>query len=96
MITCKRLPTEYWRENCAMTFIDDRDGIRLRDSIGVDRIMWSSDFPHLDSSWPESQRFLDDQLAGVSDHDRRLIVAENCIRLYGLDTRAPASSSEVR
>jgi predicted TIM-barrel fold metal-dependent hydrolase len=84
MITCKRLPTEYWRENCFMTFIDDRDGIRLRDSIGVDRIMWSSDFPHLDSSWPESQRFLDTQLADVPDRERRQIVAETCARLYGL------------
>jgi predicted TIM-barrel fold metal-dependent hydrolase len=86
MITCKRLPTEYWRENCHMTFIDDRDGIRLRESIGVDRIMWSSDFPHLDSSWPESRRFLDTQLADIPDAERRQIVAENCARLYHLDT----------
>jgi predicted TIM-barrel fold metal-dependent hydrolase len=92
MITCKRLPTEYWRENCHMTFIDDRDGIRLRDSIGVDRIMWSSDFPHLDSSWPESQRFLKTQLGGVPDDEQRLIVAENCIRLYGLARRPGAPS----
>ena len=79
-----------------MTFIDDRDGIRLRDSIGVDRIMWSSDFPHLDSSWPESQRFLDDQLAGVPDEERRRIVAENCIRLYGLRDRRAAPVSGGR
>ena len=96
MITCKRLPTEYWRENCAMTFIDDRDGIRLRDSIGVDRIMWSSDFPHLDSSWPESRRFLDDQLAGVPEDERRRIVAENCIRLYGLRDRLAAPLAGAR
>jgi uncharacterized protein len=96
MISCKRLPTEYWRENCAMTFIDDRDGIRLRDAIGVDRMMWSSDFPHLDSSWPESQRFLDEQLAGVPDDERRLLAAENCIRLYGLGDRLAAPRSVAR
>src|SRR5262245_54948082 len=92
MIICKRLPSDYWRENCAMTFIDDGDGIRLRESIGVERIMWSSDFPHLDSSWPESRRFLDQQLVGVPGDERHRIVAENCIRLYGLQERLAPSA----
>ena len=84
MVTCTRLPSEYWRQNCYLTFIDDLPGILLRDYIGVDRMMWSSDFPHLDSSWPESQQFLNKHLAGVAADDVRLIVAQNCVRLYGL------------
>ena len=56
----------------------------LRKFIGVDRLMWSSDFPHLDSSWPESQQFLKKHLAGVPADEACSIVAENCLRLYNL------------
>lgn len=84
MVICKNLPSEYWRQNCYMTFIDDLDGILVRESIGVERIMWSSDFPHLDSSWPESQQFLNKHLAGVPADEASLIVAGNCVRLYNL------------
>jgi len=87
-------PTEYFQRQCYVTYIRDELGVKYRNDIGVDRIMWSSDFPHLDSSWPESRRFLDDQLVGVPDDERRLIVAENCIRLYGLrDRLAPPLAS---
>jgi predicted TIM-barrel fold metal-dependent hydrolase len=84
MVVCKRLPSDYWRQNCYLTFIDDPPGILVREHIGVDRIMWSSDFPHLDSSWPESQQFLNKQLAGVAADEVRQMVAGNCVRLYTL------------
>jgi predicted TIM-barrel fold metal-dependent hydrolase len=84
MVTCERLPSEYWHEHCYLTFIDDLPGVMLRKFIGVDRIMWSSDFPHLDSSWPESQQFLDRHLADVPEAEARPIIAENCVRLYHL------------
>jgi predicted TIM-barrel fold metal-dependent hydrolase len=84
MVICKRLPSEYWRENCYLTFIDDPPGILVREHIGVDRMMWSSDFPHLDSSWPESQQFLNKHLAGVAADEVQQIVAGNCMQLYQL------------
>jgi predicted TIM-barrel fold metal-dependent hydrolase len=84
MVVCERLPSEYWRQHCYLTFIDDPPGILVREHIGVDRLMWSSDFPHLDSSWPESQQFLNKQLAGVAADEVHQIVAGNCLRLYNL------------
>ena len=84
MVRCQRLPSEYWREHCYLTFIDDVPGVMLREFIGVDRMMWSSDFPHLDSSWPESRQFLDRHFAGVPADHMQSIVADNCVRLYGL------------
>jgi predicted TIM-barrel fold metal-dependent hydrolase len=84
MVVCQRLPSDYWRQNCYLTFIDDAPGILVREHIGVDRIMWSSDFPHLDSSWPESQQFLNKQLAGVPADEVRQMVAGNCVQLYNL------------
>ena len=81
MVRCQRLPSEYWHEHCYLTFIDDLPGVMLREFIGVERIMWSSDFPHLDSSWPESQRFLEKHLAAVPADEARPIVADNCMRV---------------
>lgn len=84
MVRCRRLPSEYWHEHCYLTFIDDVPGIILREFIGVGRMMWSSDFPHLDSSWPESRQFLDRHFAGVPTAHRQSIVADNCVQLYQL------------
>ena len=84
MVRCRRLPSEYWHEHCYLTFIDDVPGIILREFIGVGRMMWSSDFPHLDSSWPESRQFLDRHFAGVPTAHRQSIVADNCVHLYQL------------
>ncbi len=47
-------PSEYFRRQVYATFIQDRAGIRLRDLIGVDNLMWSSDYPHTDTTWPNS------------------------------------------
>ncbi len=80
----KRSPGEYVRENVYSTFIEDRLGIEMRETIGVDNQMWSSDYPHSDSSWPNSQRLIRDQLEGVSDEDKRKLLSENAARLYRL------------
>ncbi len=83
MVRCKRLPSEYWHPHCYLTFLDDLPGIMLREFIGVDRIMWSSDFPHLDSSWPESRRFLEEHLT-TSPQRRPDRLSQGRTRLYGL------------
>ena len=84
MVKCQRLPSDYWHQHCYLTFIDDVPGVMLREFIGVGRMMWSSDFPHLDSSWPESRQFLERHFAGVPSEHMQSIVAENCVRLYQL------------
>jgi predicted TIM-barrel fold metal-dependent hydrolase len=62
----------------------DRTAILAREVIGADRLMWSSDFPHGDSTWPDSQQVIDEQFAGVPDEDQRLILHDNAARMYGL------------
>lgn len=39
-------------------FFDDPVGIKLRDEVGVDKIMWGGDFPHVESDWPRSSEHL--------------------------------------
>ena len=52
--------------------------------IGEDTIMWGSDYPHPDGIWPDSQKWIAEDLAGVSPAVQRKIVCENAGKLYGL------------
>jgi predicted TIM-barrel fold metal-dependent hydrolase len=62
--------------------IDDPTTLRVRDRIGVDRIMVETDYPHADSSWPDTQELLEDRLAGLSDDEIAAITHGNAARLF--------------
>lgn len=79
------LPSFYYYRNMAMTFIDEPDPIRhLLPRLGVENVMWSSDYPHPVSSWPKSQSVVEDLFGGFSDADRDAIVCGNAERIWGL------------
>jgi predicted TIM-barrel fold metal-dependent hydrolase len=77
------LPSEYWRRNMFVEFMEDVLGIELRQHIGVENMLWGSDFPHAESTWPQSKQFLDRIFAGVPEQDRRKITSENAAKLFG-------------
>lgn len=77
-------PSEYFRRQFYATFIEDPLFASTLPRLGADNIMWSSDFPHLASSWPRSSAFIDATLEGVGEADRRKIVHDNVRRLYGI------------
>ena len=52
----KKMPSEYWRNQCRATFQFDRIGTKLIEDMGVETLMWGSDFPHPDGVWPESAK----------------------------------------
>ncbi len=79
------LPSDYFRRNMAMTFIWDKSGVAVREWVGVDNLMWSNDYPHDDSSWPNSSKGVEYMFAGVPAADRRKIEAENAAKLYGFN-----------
>ena len=79
------LPTAYFHRNVSLTFIDEPLAIqRLRDVIGVENMMWSSDFPHPVTSWPNSKKVIEEQFAGVPADERELILSGNAARVWGL------------
>ena len=78
------LPSVYFERQVFSTFQEDRPGIVTRHLIGLDNIMWASDYPHSDTTWPHSKKFIDDQFEGVPDDERAKIVCTNAARLYGL------------
>jgi uncharacterized protein len=80
----KMSPTEYFQRNMAVTFMDDEFGLRQRHDLGVENILWSTDFPHPATTWPNSRSVVDRQFADIPDDERELICAGNASRLYNL------------
>lgn len=85
-------PSQYWKRNFLITFEDDEIGIRTRDVIGVQNLMWGNDYPHGDSTFPGSQGILDELFAG-QEHDRLAITAVNACELYRLPLAASAAEA---
>ena len=77
--------SEYVRRQVWATFLDDSVGAAWFETHGVDTFMWGSDFPHSDSTWPESQSVLRKNLAGVGESVGRKLVCDNAAQLYGID-----------
>jgi uncharacterized protein len=83
--TLSRLPSEYFRANVSVTFQDDWVAFQTTHLVNHERLLWASDHPNADSTFPNSQRVLAEQTAHLSDRVRDDIVWRNCARLYGLD-----------
>ncbi|MGE5269914.1 MAG: amidohydrolase family protein [Thiohalocapsa sp.] len=79
------LPSDFFRRNVVLSFQEDAIGIRLRDVIGVDSMMWGSDYPHSESTFPQSRKILAEILAGVPDDEQAKIAGSNTARVYGFD-----------
>jgi predicted TIM-barrel fold metal-dependent hydrolase len=56
--------------------------------VNIERMMWANDFPHSDSTWPWSQKLLQEQLTHMSEAEKNLILHDNVAKLYKLDTSA--------
>ena len=82
----ERLPSDYIREHCYWGFQHDKVGVSLRHHMGVDRLIWATDFPHQESDWPESMRIVERNFAGVPDGERYRMVAGNAIEFFHLES----------
>jgi predicted TIM-barrel fold metal-dependent hydrolase len=80
----KMKPSEYWRRQCRATFQFDRIGTKMVDEMGVETLMWGSDYPHPDGIWPESSKYIEEQFAGLKPDVVRKITCENAAKFYNL------------
>jgi len=78
------LPSEVLQRNFWFCALDDDSGMLVRDRIGVDHILVESDYPHADSSWPNTQAMLTRQLRdqGVPDDEAAAITWKNASELF--------------
>ncbi|MGH7844764.1 MAG: amidohydrolase family protein [Candidatus Binatia bacterium] len=85
----ERKPSEIIKEHCLWGFMDNPIGVQLRHCVGVDKVLWSTDFPHDPSDWPNSQATIERNFAGVPEDERYLMLAGNAIRFFKLDAIVP-------
>ncbi len=76
------LPSEYLDRNCKVGIVSDQFGVQNCDSVGVDMMMWCSDFPHHITDWPHSRYLINSMAQGLDPGKRRKIFCENAGRLY--------------
>jgi predicted TIM-barrel fold metal-dependent hydrolase len=81
----QRPPSSYWYSNMSGTFVRDDYGVRNRHEVGVDNMMWSTDYPHHGNDWPYSRRVINETMAGLAPDEKHRIVCGNAIRVFGLD-----------
>ena len=79
------LPSEYMKRNAYLTFMRDRSGILSREITGIDNLMWSTDYPHLDSTWPKSREMIDRLVGDIPEDEAHKIIAGNAARLYNFN-----------
>jgi predicted TIM-barrel fold metal-dependent hydrolase len=79
-----RKPSEYIVPNWRFTFVIDRYGVTNRHAIGVDSMMWSTDYPHHGCDWPNSRRTVGEMFKDVPAAERRAILHDNVARLYDI------------
>jgi predicted TIM-barrel fold metal-dependent hydrolase len=79
-------PSEYWARQCSVgaSFMS-RAECEMRHAIGVPTILWGSDFPHDEGTWPATAAALRETFHGVPEDELRAMLGENALRVYALD-----------
>src|SRR4051794_25323950 len=79
------LPSHYFRRNIHLTFIEDPwVTTDARYDLGVNNIMWSTDYPHPVSSWPNSRQIISEQVGTLPQEEQDLILCDNAARVWNL------------
>jgi len=92
-----KLPSDIFRERFITCFIDDSFGLRNRADIGIDSICWEADYPHSDSTWPNSPErvFSSMTAAGLSDAEMHAVTHQNALRHFRFDAFAHRPAAEA-
>lgn len=78
----KVTPTEIFRRQCSVSLSYDSVGLAMREAIGVDNILWHSEFPMPATTWPDSARAIEQNFNGIPVKDRERVLSTNAARLY--------------
>ena len=79
-------PSEYFARNVSVgASCIPRADLAYKDILGVDKMMWGSDYPHPEGTWPQTQQYYKDVFSGIAEDEGRKILGGNAIDWYGLD-----------
>lgn len=81
----RSMPSEIFARNFWATFMLDTVGVELRHRMNLDHLLWSTDYPHSGSDWPDSRVTIERQFRGVPRTEVKRMLHANCKELYGLD-----------
>jgi predicted TIM-barrel fold metal-dependent hydrolase len=91
-----RMPSEYYRDHVKFSFIVDRMAMTLRHYIGIDMLMFGTDFPHSVGTFPNTRDWIEDLFEGVPEDERRKVLVDNVADFYGLDKTAELTPTPER
>jgi predicted TIM-barrel fold metal-dependent hydrolase len=80
-------PMEYFHRQVSFTYINQPDAVENRHLIGVDNLMFATDYPHTAATWPHSQEIVERDAAQMTPEERRKLTHDNALRIFGI--RAP-------
>jgi len=78
-----RRPSDYIRSNVRVTFMSDKLAMRMRDTCGLETLMWASDYPHGESTFPHSREIIARQLNGIPAAECDQLLFGNTQKMYG-------------
>lgn len=82
----KMTPSEYWARHCACgTSLMRYGDVAARHDVGLDKLMFGSDYPHFEGTWPNTHDWIRATLGSIPEVEARGILGENAIEFYGLD-----------
>ncbi|XXT23968.1 amidohydrolase family protein [Sorangium sp. So ce429] len=82
VVNLKELPSYYIKRQVKCTFMWDPFAIKHRHDTGLDSLIWANDYPHAESTWPDSQEIVERQFSGVPEAEIHQMVFENAGKLY--------------
>ncbi|WP_101756657.1 amidohydrolase family protein [Oceanicoccus sp. KOV_DT_Chl] len=82
-------PSEYFNRNCwvGASALFDEGSTAVRNEIGINNVMWGTDYPHPEGSWPHTHEKMLKYLKGVPERELELMLSGNAVDCYGLDLK---------
>jgi Amidohydrolase len=86
------VPSELFRQHIFGCFIDEPEGAKMIEQVGVDNVMVEADYPHTDSSWPDSIEISRSQVSHLALEDQYKVLRGNPERLFRFTPATVASA----
>ncbi len=79
-------PSEYFARQCYIgaSFMSPNEG-KDRYKIGLDKLMWGTDYPHLEGTWPNTMKLLRETFADYPEDEISALLGTNATKVYGFD-----------